>query len=55
MSVPSPDTSPDPPGPSRKLVFGLKTYFSLMLATVSTLSFMVSGMVLFGKRPVIPR
>ena len=50
MNAPSPDTSPDPPGPSRKLVFGLKTYFSLMLATVSTLSFMVSGMVLFVYR-----
>jgi len=47
MNAPSPDTSPDPPGPSRKLVFGLKTYFSLMLAAVSTVSFLVSGMVLF--------
>ena len=50
MSVPSPDTSPDPPGPSRKLVFGLKTYLSLMLAAVSTVSFLVSGMVLFMYR-----
>ncbi len=46
MNAPSPDTSPDPPGPSRKLVFGIKTYLSLMLAAVSTVSFLVSGMVL---------
>ena len=50
MNAPSPDTSPDPPGPSRKLVFGLKTYLSLMLAAVSTVSFLVSGMVLFVYR-----
>ena len=47
MNAPSPDTSPDPPGPSRKLVFGIKTYLILILAAVSTLSFLVSGMVLF--------
>ena len=50
MNAPSPDTSPDPPGPSRKLVFGIKTYLSLMLAAVSTVSFLVSGMVLFVYR-----
>ena len=50
MDAPSPDTSRTPPEPSRKLLFGLKTYFSLMLATVSTVSFLVSGMVLFVYR-----
>ena len=49
MSTPSP-TPMAPPGASRRIAFGLRTYLSLMLATVSTVSFLVSGVVLFMYR-----